>query len=523
MYENMTLENIKQQMVEALGDKVSGAEGSFVNNMLSPVAYQLWLAYQEFNKLLDIMFMDTSDGEYVERRCKEEGIEWRKGTPATGELTFYGTAGTVMNENPSFDRDITGWAPREGARLALAAGGRNDSNALLVDVSRAVGSNERQTSPQQTVRFESDATYTLSVFLRLPEGTDYENSYAVMVDASASAAKPVFTYQDGTDTSGAENYPTLVRNTRVSADGWTELTETFTVKSRAGEAVSEGKLYIQRNVGEKTNYYIDDFRLIKHEKGLVIPAGTIVQTGSGLQYKTRQAATIGAKSVTVPAESTEPGSKYNVPAGEIDNMVVNIAGVSGVKNEAPFTGGTDTESIDTLKGRYFLKKRKSPASGNAPDYIRWATEVPGVETARVYPLWDGNGTVKVVLAGKGNLPVGADTLAAVQAHIEEERPIGAKVDVVNTKQVPVSVSATVYLDGVSLADVQADFYNRLQAYFSSFDGDRVLYNKISSILINSKGVDDFYDLFINDGYGNIPIADDEMPVAGTITLTEKKG
>ena len=346
MYENMTLENIKQQMVEALGDQVSGAEGSFVNNMLSPVAYQLWLAYQEFNKLLDIMFMDTSDGEYVERRCKEEGITRRPGTHATGEITFSGTVGTV------------------------------------------------------------------------------------------------------------------------------------------------------------------------------IPSGTIVQTEDGLQYTTLDTASIVNQSVTVQAESVDVGSLYNAPANTINTMVVNIAGVSNLTNTAPFTGGTDEESIDSLKERYFLKKRESPASGNATDYIKWATEVPGVGNAKVYPLWDGNGTVKVVLVGKDNAPVDSSTVTAVSQHIDEVRPIGASVTVVGAQQVPISVSATVYLDGASLTDVKTRFTSQLQAYLSTFDGDQVLFNKLSAILIDTPGISDFYDLAVNDQFANIPIAADSIPCVGTITLTE---
>ena len=41
----------------------------------------------------------------------------------------------------------------------------------------------------------------------------------------------------------------------------------------------------------------------------------------------------------------------------------------------------------------------------------------------VLPLWNGNGTVKVILAGEDKLPVGEPICTAVAAHIEEERPL----------------------------------------------------------------------------------------------------
>ena len=172
--------------------------------------------------------------------------------------------GTVITVNPTFDQNTDGWQAKNKETLTSVAGGRNNSNALLVDLSTTT--NSKQASPYQAVKFENGATYTLSVFIRLPEGTDYDNNYAVMCDASSYASKPIFTYEDGLESDG-QNYPTIIRNTKVAGTDWVELKETFTVKSRDGADYSEGKIYIQRNSGTPTNYYVDDFYLVKHDDG----------------------------------------------------------------------------------------------------------------------------------------------------------------------------------------------------------------------------------------------------------------
>lgn len=93
MYENKTYENIKENILEKISD-IDKREGSFVNDMVSPVAMEFEGAYQQFEAMLGIMFMEDSVGEYIEKRAKEYGILRKKGTYATGNVTFTGKENT---------------------------------------------------------------------------------------------------------------------------------------------------------------------------------------------------------------------------------------------------------------------------------------------------------------------------------------------------------------------------------------------------------------------------------------------
>lgn len=92
MYEGMTYEVLKERMLEnvTLTDK---REGSFVNDMLSPAAYEAERFYNQLDRALSIAFVDTSAGVYLDRHGEIDGLKRKTGTYAKGECTFTGNKG----------------------------------------------------------------------------------------------------------------------------------------------------------------------------------------------------------------------------------------------------------------------------------------------------------------------------------------------------------------------------------------------------------------------------------------------
>ena len=134
--------------------------------------------------------------------------------------------------------------------------------------------------------------------------------------------------------------------------------------------------------------------------GALIPAGTALYAPeSGLQYLTTEDTTIAAGTAQTTAEAAEIGSDYNLPAGYITSMYVNVAGVMTVTNATAAAGGVNEESDADFYARYHDRRTLPITSGNKNHYITWATETTGVSYANCIPLWNGNGTVKVVIAG----------------------------------------------------------------------------------------------------------------------------
>lgn len=103
----------------------------------------------------------------------------------------------------------------------------------------------------------------------------------------------------------------------------------------------------------------------------------------------------GEAVVMVLCEQT--GSCGNVAAGAIKYFPKTLQGLSGVTNEEAFTNGYDEESDEDLRQRYYVKVRTPATSGNIYHYKNWAMSVVGVGACKVVPLWNGNGTVKVII------------------------------------------------------------------------------------------------------------------------------
>ncbi|WP_342537367.1 baseplate J/gp47 family protein [Sporosarcina sp. FSL K6-3508] len=225
--------------------------------------------------------------------------------------------------------------------------------------------------------------------------------------------------------------------------------------------------------------------------------------------------------VTVQAVAEFPGEKGNIPTYS-DMTCVDLPEAI-ITNPIEFQGGVDRESDDELKSRVLLKVRKPITSGNIYHYELWARQVPGISQARVTPLWDGPGTVKVtVINSEGRAPT-EEQVQAVADHIEKERPIGATVTVVAIKEVPVDVIASLVLEGGLLPeDVQEAVEQSIAEYLTEA-GMEIRYSQISRAILRTEGIKDYDDVEIGAdgimGAENVLISADDVAVVGQVILT----
>ncbi|MBR2934917.1 MAG: baseplate J/gp47 family protein [Oscillospiraceae bacterium] len=264
------------------------------------------------------------------------------------------------------------------------------------------------------------------------------------------------------------------------------------------------------------------------EEGTTIPAQTVVYASvSGLCFRTDADTTVANGSATVSAQAAEGGTEYNVAAGEIDTMYVNVAGVDGVTNLQAASGGTDPESDEALWQRYHTQMTLRPTSGNPDQYIIWALEVPGVAWAQCIPVWNGAGTVKVIIAGEGREPVEPDVLQDCMDHLTEQRVIGAEVTVVSVITRTIDLSADVELDeGYTLEAVRAQFVqlvNELLERVPFGQAVTVPYSKILSCLLRCDGVNDYSALLVDGETDAITITAEQTCIVGTATVTSGGG
>ncbi|MHA7966603.1 baseplate J/gp47 family protein [Paenibacillus sp. CAU 1782] len=183
--------------------------------------------------------------------------------------------------------------------------------------------------------------------------------------------------------------------------------------------------------------------------------------------------------------------------------------------------GEDRESDESLRTRYLHRVRNPSSGGNAADYRDWAMSVSGVGDAKVNSLWDGPGTVKVIIVDSNKASASPALVAETMEYIETLRPIGASVTVVSATTAPVVVSARIILGaGYSLQAVTDDFTGALEAHFRSiaFAASYVSIAAIGVLLLSVPGVQDYSGLTLNGGTGNVPLSDHDIPALANVEL-----
>ena len=154
--------------------------------------------------------------------------------------------------------------------------------------------------------------------------------------------------------------------------------------------------------------------------------------------------------------------------------------------------------------------------------MEWALSCDGVGAVKVTGLWDGPGTVRVLLVDYDRQPVDQAVVEATAAYIQTQRPVGADVTVLSATGTSISVTAAVTLaPGAELAAVQAAFVSNLDTYLRelSFESYTVYVNRIASLLMEVEGVVDYTGLLVNGGTDNITIGETAVPVIGEVVLS----
>jgi uncharacterized phage protein gp47/JayE len=178
--------------------------------------------------------------------------------------------------------------------------------------------------------------------------------------------------------------------------------------------------------------------------GSMVPAAALLLRSDGVELVTAATATIAGGETIVAVAANAPGASGNTAAGSKLTFASPVVGVQAVATvEAPgLIGGGPEESDEALRARLLARIRRPPHGGNRSDYERWALEVPGVTRAWIYPLLLGPGTVSLyfVMDGRENpIPLPAD-VAAVQAYINERRPVTANVSVFAPRPEPLELT-----------------------------------------------------------------------------------
>jgi uncharacterized phage protein gp47/JayE len=256
------------------------------------------------------------------------------------------------------------------------------------------------------------------------------------------------------------------------------------------------------------------------DRDVVIAAGTVCMTSSGISFATTAEGTIaaGALYADVAARAEEAGASGNAAAGSITRMSSAPAYVSGCVNQLAFSGGAEAEDDESLRTRILESYSHLPNGANAEYYRQTALNHDGVAEAYVAARARGTGTADVYVSASDGLPSDA-LLSEIQSDLEGKREIAADIRVLapTTKTVDVEVSVKVS-SNADFAAVKAAVESGIRKFFSGKLLCAPIYRaRIGQIIFAAEGVENYTIISPSaDIAGEAAV----LPVLGTLTVSE---
>lgn len=192
----------------------------------------------------------------------------------------------------------------------------------------------------------------------------------------------------------------------------------------------------------------------------------------------------------------------------------------------------DDEDTEALRTRYLNSFDSNPFGGNKQDYKDKTDALDGVGGTVVIPVWNGGGTVKLVIIDS-NYNVASSTLVkTVQEAIDPApqgtgvgiAPIGHTVTVVSATALSITVKARITLnEGYTWSQLQGKATEVVEVYFLEMRKaweNGVITVRVSQIenrLLNLDGILDVADTTLNGVAGNLVLTQEQIP-----TLKEVK-
>jgi uncharacterized phage protein gp47/JayE len=241
--------------------------------------------------------------------------------------------------------------------------------------------------------------------------------------------------------------------------------------------------------------------------------------------------------LTLTVRATEVGIFGNVSGGAITEVETPLPLVE-VTNADAMIGGTEEESDESLRERV-LGAYRGQGAANRRFYVRVAGAFAGVGHVTVIPLWNGPGTVKVIVTAPDGGPVAGSKVDEIQADLDPtegrgdgEAPVSAIVTVETAAALAMSFEGTFeFEDGYDLDGFGGSIATRpaimaaLRNYIERVEsGGEVVYEQAKGRAVTVEGVHDVTDVLLNGGVLNVPVDDDPAQVPqladDDVTLTE---
>lgn len=211
-----------------------------------------------------------------------------------------------------------------------------------------------------------------------------------------------------------------------------------------------------------------------------------------------------------------------------------ISGLESAELTELLIPGEDEESTESLRQRYFENLSSQAFGGNVSDYKEKVNALDGVSGVKVYPVWNGGGTVKLTILNSEFHAPSETLLSEIQSFIDPVEnagegvgiaPIGHVVTVEGVKEERIHITTNLtYEIGRTWEDVQDYVFQEIDDYFlelsKTWQDEENLIVRISQIetrLLGAAGIMDISGTSINDMEQNYVLDENSIPIRGDVS------
>ena len=194
----------------------------------------------------------------------------------------------------------------------------------------------------------------------------------------------------------------------------------------------------------------------------------------------------------------------------------------------------DAEATEAFRTRYLNSFDSQAYGGNIADYKEKVNKINGVGGVKVYPVWNGGGTVKLVIINSEFAVPTSEMIATVQTAVDPVTnagkgvgvaPIGHTVTVegVTTQTVNVGLTLT-FASGYTFAALESAINTLIDAYFlelntvwSENEATIIRVSQIETRILTLTGIVDVQNTTLNGVAGNLTLGANAIAVRGVVS------
>jgi uncharacterized phage protein gp47/JayE len=226
------------------------------------------------------------------------------------------------------------------------------------------------------------------------------------------------------------------------------------------------------------------------------------------------------------------GTEGNKQLGELI-PIQYIEGLTSAVLTEVLVPGEDEEDTEEFRAKYYSSLNSQAFGGNIADYKEKVNNLQGVGGVKVYPVWNGGGTVKIVFINSEYNKPSAELIESLQTQIDPAgnqgtgigiAPVGHTVTVIGVADQIINISTNItYQEEWTWEDVKTYVENKVDEYLFSLkkgwaDTNNIIVriSQIETHLLDVPGIIDIANTSINGSEENFIVSPDMIPVRGVI-------